>query len=630
MNSKKYLWIPIFMFMIIACSSPTQSTETSFEFTATPEPTQQENNNQFEISTPYVLPTHTQSAISTRHNQLSNFELNLAPQQKIYEENFIRVKENAYIDFDQFTSFAIPNDYFDWIGDERKIDMSTWNLANGTMDLQFLIVEKDGEISIFIDPWNNNLIGTLQTDQESNYENCLYSPKQYAGFTYPINQSIPTFCMKTSSDNIASFSIVSISKIDSQDPDSLYQIEIIYQLWNEDGKTYPDQIPVNLENHLDFTPQYLELDRINNLRIPDLDISKSEIELSIVPINGTMISRWRGDKIPTYALCQSSSYSTDKIAYPIEENTLLFACYKTSQGKIGRIMFTGQPIESDQSLSQRDFKVNFETWGIDSNYQSVTTVDNVFLTYGNAFDLDKGSFISPSAELEFRLFQESDNILYLIPNIQSNQVGFANLGKVRNPSEQCKTAQYSNIPIVLDSLNPNDIICFKTNLNSIGFIEIESITSQPNHPEVASISFQYLLFDDQFKLNIVEPEIKTYFDQYISQIPVDIEQLGASGTQDFGIRKNAQDQIVIYPVSGAKLIYWGSKNPSYQDCQSTNIATSINNSEILVNPSWQSDLSKTYFCLITAENNWGKISYSGKLGDHFLVEAELWQLNNNQ
>jgi hypothetical protein len=274
--------------------------------------------------------------------------------------------------------------------------------------------------------------------------------------------------------------------------------------------------------------------------------------------------------------------------------------------------------------------VNFETWGVDSNYQNISTIDQVYLTYGNAFDLDQGSYISPSSEMEFRLYEDVDNIVYLMPNLQSSQISFANLGKIRNPLEKCETAQYSNIPIVIDSLNPNDTICFTTNLGRFGFLEIESITNQPNNPAVSSISFQYMLFDSDTDYNILTPQIRTYFDQYISQIPVDLEQLGAAGTQDFGFRKNSQNEIVIYPVSGAKLMYWGPTNPSYQDCQSTNIATSNANTEILVNPKWQSDHSKTYFCIITAENNWGKISYSGKLGDQYLVEAELWQLNTIQ
>ena len=627
MKNKSFLWILLISFVLISCNSKSTQIEQTVLATSTLQSNQsQTETEQYQIATPYVLPTHTQSAISTRHGKLSTFDLDIPSQPFIFEENYLRVKEGAYIDFDQFTSFAIPNEYFDWIGEEREIDMSTWNLANGTMDIQFLIVDNDGETSIFIDPWNNNLIGTLQTDQENSYENCLYAPKQYGGFTYALTESIPTFCIKTSSENIASFQIISITKINSQDPSSLYQIGFTYKLWNEDGKNYPNQIAINLEDHLEQTPQYLELDRNDTVRIPDIDIKTSDIELSIQPINNAMLSRWRGDKIPTYALCQSSSYSSDKIAYPIEENTLLFACYKTSQGKIGRIMFTGQTIDQAQPLSQRQFKVNFETWGVDSILQNTTSIAQVYLTYGDAFDLDKGSFISPSTQMEFRLYQDLENTLYLMPNTQSTQVAFANIGKIKDPINKCQQAQYSNIPIVLESLNPNDIVCFKTDLGRNGFIEIESITTQPNHPEVASLSFQYLLFDQETNKNILNPQIYAYFDQYISQIPVDIEQLGSAGTQDFGIRKNTQNEIVLYPVSGTKIVYWGETNPTYQDCQSTNITTSISTTEINVHPKWQSDLSKTYFCIITAENNWGKISYSGKLGDQFLIQAELWQL----
>lgn len=615
---KRFLLSYFFLiFLITSCNSTEPKSLDDIQTLET-----QDLNVKQTISTPIVLPTHTQVSISIRGEELApieNFEIKIKTS---YEENFIRLKDNSFFDFDLATSFDFPNKYFDWLDQEKEIDMSNWQRNNPNIDVEFEIQETEHIRILHIEPWNNVLVGII-TEEETSFDNCLYASKTYEGVDIDLSENSPTICIKTSQGNFAVFQIKDIQPIDKSNKQSPYQIEFTYKVWHDDGKPFGTQLPISKASNQIQNSGPIDLDRINKIQEPDIDIIIDELELNIIPINGTMLTRWRGEKLPTYGLCSISSFSTERIVYPSDANTLHFICYKTSDGTMGRLMLRGLTVEESEKSEDRKFSINYETWAIDEILPQTKSNNHFFMSYGDGADLDTGSLIAPRKDIDFRLYTDNDLSEAIIINSQADNIEMAYIGNVDVTKETCINPNYSTVPIYLETTNPKDIICIKTSRGNFGYLEIESIMTQSGFPQNASLSFQYQLWDQYNGYNIISTQIKKQYNNLVGDIPVDLENLLSLGKQDIGFRKNENNQLVAYAVSGAKIAYWGNETPSLVDCNSVSFKE-----EIIIYPSWANQKTdEVYICIITADNNWGRLSYKGQIGNQHIIQAEIWQLD---
>ncbi len=454
-----------------------------------------------------------------------------------------------------------------------------------------------------------------------------------------------------------------------------------YTLWDADGAELPAFHALYTITGITYPrgPSGMDLDFYRNHQVPDLTYHYADIDvLEVQPAGSAQVAIF-GPEIPSYEDCASLEMSDEPVALgmeiipglsPMKEQQ--FLCFRTNEGRLGRIYqrmvyfdSSMAPLPYGDIISSLDFyeastitpggeetadyMVDYtaDTWTLEGEppFSEVPQRKDgdgfsgrVLLPYKDGFDFDTGSTM-----MDFRALPDVE---YLGDDVSrqaalspfTDDILLAAMGDSEPGYQDCVEADLLNKLVIMEE---GQHYCVKTSAGRYAtflvndfYFDID-VALDNSLVMFADITYKSWALDGQHYLVHAPALALDDGGDWLYPGGYDLDMIFGSGMLELEMTSETDEQMILTPVQGFSLAYWGVQRPTQADCAGDELG--MKPVTVNIDPLQPTNIqgynkmkAPTFYCYQTDEGRRGVLQVSGTYYQlesdtmYLIAAAETW------